>query len=120
LHWNLPGPASRERLRVIDGEFIEQRIRIGTRETFNEMQVLSRTSEVRFVGKIRGVDDERISFPMSTRVSHPLLDSLWKMRSSIHRNDARVVDLLVKDDDVSRCLYQLIVIVVAGRRHRRA
>src|SRR5262249_44922599 len=41
LHRNLPGPAFRERLRVIDRKFIQQRIRIGASETFHEMHVLA-------------------------------------------------------------------------------
>src|SRR5262245_515886 len=42
------------------------------------------------------------------------------MRPSIHRDDTSVVDLLVENNDVSRSLDQLKVIVVAGGSHWRS
>src|SRR5678816_4152526 len=70
LHRNLSGPAFRKRLGIVDRELVQERFGIGTREAFDEMHVFAGPSESHFAAEIGGVDDERISFPMSTRVTH--------------------------------------------------
>src|SRR4029077_12785551 len=41
------------------------------------------------------------------------------MRTSVERNDPRIVDHLVKDRDISGSLEQLDIVVVGARGHRR-
>src|ERR1700730_16063767 len=42
------------------------------------------------------------------------------MRTSVERNDPRIVYHLVDDRDISRSLEQLDIVVVGARRHRRS
>ena len=84
------------------------------------MHLLARASEVRLTREIGGIDNQRASFPMATRVPHPLADVLRKMGPSIQRDDARVVDLLVENHDISRSLDQLKIVVITRGRHWRS
>src|SRR5262245_2869040 len=73
LHWDFRSPWPLKRLRIIDGESIQQRVRIDSCESFNQTHVLAGASEVRLVRKVRGLDDEGIAFPMTARISEPLV-----------------------------------------------
>src|SRR5713101_6595201 len=66
--------------------------------------------------EVRGVNDQRLAFPMAPRVAHPLAQ--LAVRTAIQRNDPRVVNHLVKDHDVLTCLEQLDILVVRCRGHR--
>src|SRR4051812_11852619 len=71
-HLTRPRPFPRR--RVLYRETIQQRLVIHTSEPLHHVQVLRRSAEPRLVGEIRGVDNERVAFPMSHRIAHPLPD----------------------------------------------
>src|SRR5213082_3412230 len=83
------------------------------------MHVLARASEIGFACEIGGLYDERVSLPMAARVPHPLANTLRKMRPTVHRDDAGVMDLLIENHDVAGNLHQSKIIVVAGGCHWR-
>src|SRR5262249_56281559 len=73
--WLLPGGG------IFESECVGQYVVRGTRETFDEMQFFAGTSKWRAIGEIRGVDHQRISLPMSYRISSQLPDILRALRT---------------------------------------
>src|SRR5262249_32926066 len=71
--------------------------------------------------EIDGIYDECLTLPSAAGIAGPLSERpMW---TPIHRHDARVVDLLVQDDEIVARLEELHVLVVARRdrrNHRRA
>ena len=63
-------------------------------------------------------DDQRVALPVSARVAHVGLDARREMRPAVERDDARLVDHLVADDDEARRLHDLVAVVVDGRQER--
>src|SRR2546426_12111788 len=84
------------------------------------MKVPAGSSESSLVGEIGGFDDQSVAFPMASGIAHQQTDILRYMRPSIQRNDARIVDHLDEDHDVTGRLHDLIVVVVGAGKHRRA
>src|SRR5262249_31185766 len=66
---------------------------------------------------VRRVDDKRVSVPASPRIAIPQFNARRQMGTAIKRDDPRVMDHLVKNDDISGHLNNLICIVVAGWKH---
>src|SRR5206468_386529 len=68
-------PRSREHVRILDGRFIEEMVRARGGVTFDNVQgvavEISRAIEPGLVVETRGVNDQRFSFPVSVRPSHP-------------------------------------------------
>ena len=71
-------------------------------------------------GHPRGLDDEGVALPAAAHLSQPLRDGRAHPRSPVQRDDPRVVNHLHMDHDVVRCLEDEVVVVVAGRQHRRS
>src|SRR5262245_33346789 len=76
--------------------------------------------EGRLAKKVSGFGNQRIALPAAARVPAPLAHVRPEMRTSVQRDYARVVDLLVEDDKVITGLEQLNVVVVRTRSHRRS
>ena len=121
----LPGP--RVGCRIVDLELVEQRVRLEQTEALSEAQVaIPREVAAGIavvavaVGKVRGLDHERVAFPAADRIAQPLPDRGWEVRPTVEVDDARVVDHLGVDDEGVRRLNELIVAVVRIRQHRRA
>ncbi len=69
--------------------------------------------------KLRRLDDERVAFPVSARVAHPLADALVEVRlSTVGRNDAGVVDHLVADRHDARVLDDAHAVAVDDGQRR--
>src|SRR5689334_12142557 len=83
------------------------------------MQVRGRSLELRLVGEIGGVDDQRVTFPMANGIAEPLANIRWRMRA-VDADNANVVDHLNENQYVIRSLHDLIVVVVEHRKHRRS
>src|SRR5207245_5314744 len=115
---NCCGPGRGPCHRIGDREFVEERLGGDAGETLDHMQSRAGSPEVRLVSEIRCVDDQRIAFPSSTRLSPPLPDVLWYMRTAVQRNDASVVDHFGEYHHVSGSLQELNIIVVSVRSHR--
>src|SRR5437867_1227059 len=90
-HGDLHGPRLCKCRRIVNRELVKKRVRIQALEAFREPHVLAGSSEGRLVCEIRRLDDQGIAFPMAARVSFPLADILWKMRTPIEGNDAGVM-----------------------------
>src|SRR5215510_870235 len=69
---------------------VKQRIGSDARETFDNVEVLTRSTEPCLVGEVGGVDNECVSFPMTDGVAHPLADRLRQMLR-VHAYDAGIV-----------------------------
>src|SRR5262249_10492034 len=69
--------------------------------------------------KIGCFDDERITFPVPTRVAQPLLEVLVEMWPPIKRNHASTMDHFGRDHHVTRTLEDLKIVVVDRRQVRR-
>ncbi len=61
----------RERLRIVDGEFVEQRVSVDTGQPLDQMQRLTgpeghseRVETADLVSEVRTVDDERVAIPV--------------------------------------------------------
>ena len=64
------------------------------------------------------LDDEDVALPVRARIAHPLTDAAVGERPVRQRDDARIVNHLVVDDDVVGRLQNAIGVVVAGGEHR--
>src|SRR5258706_5472108 len=72
------------------------------------------------VTEIGSVHDQRGALPVTTRITHPLTDCGRKVGTAVERDDPGVVDHLGIYRNVIARLENLVVVVIAGGRHRRA
>src|SRR5688572_7129586 len=110
-------PFPREGRRVVDREFVLDRARIGAREALDQAHAFRRPPETDLVGEVRRIDDERRAFPAAARITEPLPDLWSDMRTAVERDDARVVNHLVENHDISRRLENLVIVVVRTGNH---
>src|SRR3989441_10423482 len=87
--FELDGPRSRPRRRILDRNGVFERLRVGPGPAFDEVQVLPRSLEVRLRAEIGDVDHERVALPAATRVSPPLPHVRREMRAAGDRDRAR-------------------------------
>src|SRR5439155_26703465 len=83
---DFPGPGVG--LRIVNGDFVVHRIPGDTSEPFDQPKSVAGWSATavkpdagRIRKDIRGLDDERIAYPMATRVSHVGADVFTGMRT---------------------------------------
>src|SRR3989442_3803277 len=120
----LPRPQPIPCCRIFDRETVQDRLVAGAREPFDHLQVLARSAELRLVGEVGRLDDERVAFPSASGIAHPPFDVRGRMRAA-DTDDARVVNHLVEDHDGVARLHDLLQVVVEvigkrGRSRRRA
>src|SRR5579863_853547 len=111
-------PRFRPRGRIVSREFVQERFLAGARETLDQMCVRTGTFETRLALEIDGVDNQRITLPMSARVPIPLTNA--PMRTRVQGDDASAVDHFIKNHNMSRSLEQLHTVVVGARNHGRS
>jgi hypothetical protein len=111
-HRNHCCPRSCPHRRIFDSELVEERVSVGAREAFDQVRVRAGVWQAGFAFEIRRVDNQRVSLPVATRVSHPLTNV--PMGTPIQRDDACVVDHFVENHDVFGSLEQLKIIVVGA------
>src|SRR5207244_13377032 len=104
---NFGGPWLRPGGGIFDRECVRQYVVRGACETFDEMQLFAGSPEIGAIGEIRGVDHQRVTLPMSYRVSSQHSDVLRNVRTAMGRDDARRVVRFVKQSHISRPLYNL-------------
>src|SRR5262245_30060323 len=112
-------PRTRERGRVVHGELVQQRVLVDASETLDEMELVVSPAKTGPAVEVRRVDDERVALPLAARIAQPRPHAGRDVRTAVQRNDPRVVNHLVGDDDVARHLKDLDEIVVRTGHHRR-
>ena len=75
-----PGPHG----RIFKSNCIFERSRAGPRPTLHQMQVFARPLKISFRTEVGYVDDEGIALPMAPRVTVPLADIGWQVRTPVH------------------------------------
>ena len=120
LHRHFVGPRRGPGTRVVDRDLIGQDARRHARKPFRQQQLVARraTQEARFAKEPPGLDDERIALPASAGMAGILRQV--PVRTSVQRNDPRVVDHFSENDHGVLVLEHLEVVVVPARGHRRA
>src|SRR4030095_7397538 len=116
-HGNFHGPGCGKCFRIVDGELVEQRVRIHAAKSFGEPHVLACSPESGPVGEISGLDDERVAVPVAARITFQLTDALWKWRTVIQWNDADVMDHFYENSHISCALHNLNIVIVSSRKH---
>src|SRR5262245_29446111 len=116
-HGNLHGPWLRKCFRVVDRELVQKRVGIKTLETFSQAHIFACATKSSSVCEVRRLDDERVAFPMASRVSFQLANLLRKMRPVFEWNDADVVNHLNQNRHVSGTLNNSNIVVVRSRKH---
>src|SRR5258708_37139371 len=111
-------PRSRPGGWIVDREFVLEHVRAGARETLDQVCVRTGAFQTRLAFEINGVDNQRITLPMSTRVSTPLTNGpMW---TRVQGDDATAVDHFVENRNMSRRLKPLHIIVVGARNLGRS
>ncbi len=118
-HRDRGGPGLGERIRVVDGVLVEERVVVDTREAFLDVHLGAGPPEARFVREVRCVDDQRVAFPMATRIPAPLTDILRETGPIAQRDDAGGVDHFRENHEVIGGLEQPYIIIVDTRVHGR-
>src|SRR5205809_6770174 len=116
-HGNHCGPGFRPNRRIVDREFVLKRVRADACEAFDHMQARAGPPEVEFGGKVCGVDNKRVAFPMPAGITHPLADARGDVWAPVERNAAMFVDHLVENRHISSSLDNLHLVVVRARHY---
>src|SRR5207244_2172119 len=111
---NFRGPRLGPRRGIINRECIRQCVVRCAREAFDEMQLFAGSSEIGAIREIRGIDHQRITFPMSYRIPLPQPDVLRNVGTAVGGDDAGGVVRLVKQRYVSRPLHNLQQVAFIG------
>src|SRR6185437_13609196 len=76
--------------------------------------MLGRAHEVVLRREIDGVDNQRVAFPASSRVTAPLSCRRGEVRPAVERDHPRLVSGFHEQHDVRRRLHDLVVAEIAG------
>src|SRR5207244_1094072 len=102
-----PGPVTpfclvSVRYRIVDGEFVYERVRGCARESLDNTGFLVDPSDrtkrrppklqSSLIIKIGCFDDKHVAFPMTARIAQVLADRLRQMRAAVERNEPCVMD----------------------------
>src|SRR6185369_13371100 len=90
-------------------EFVKQRVLVFSGESLREVQVFVGATELAFTREVSSVHDKSAAFPVAARITQPVANVRWKMRTAIERNHASIVDDLEQQDHVSWCLQDLVI-----------
>ena len=99
------------------GEALHQPQLGADRDPVHPSRVLVR-GDPRLLGKVPGLDDQRLPFPPPAGVPHPLRDLRVDEGPAVERNDPRLAHHLVQDDDIAGNLEDVIAGVVGVGEHR--
>ena len=67
--------------------------------------------------KVGGFDDEGGALPVPTGITKPLANAVVIMRRIVDRDYSGIVDRFHYHDDISRCLKDVVVVVIETGRH---
>src|SRR5204863_2336033 len=74
-----------------------QRVTINTGVALDQMKGAAGFHERRLVGEVRDIHDERRAFPPASRIPHQTARRGGDMRTSVERDDPRLVQALVQE-----------------------
>ena len=120
--WNRHGPRPNPRLRIAHRELVVDRRLVDAAKALDQHHLLRRAAErrgARRIREVRRLDDQRVALPPAARVSQPLPHRPRNVRTAVHGDEARLVNLLLEDRHVPGRLHDLVVVVVAGRQARQ-
>src|SRR5215831_13754350 len=80
----LDGPGLRPHRRIFDRDDVFERSWPRARPALDQMQVLARALKISLRAEVRHVDDERVTLPVTTRVTVPLADMGRQVRTAVH------------------------------------
>ena len=129
----LARPGTRPPRRVLDRELVADRVGVDPREPLDDAEalgaapvggadadhVVAERRPLLAAGDAAGLDDEGVALPAAAHLAQPLRDAPVGARPAVEGDDAGVVDHLDLDHDVVGRLQDQVVVVVAGRQHRR-
>src|SRR5439155_372207 len=115
-------------LGIVDRYLVVDRVLVHPRETLDHMERFalrnaadapgSRTGgDGPLVVVVRRLDDQRVAFPASAWIAVPQADIPADVRTSVHRDDAGLVNHLVRNHHEAGTLDDLVRVVVPGREH---
>src|SRR5579871_994992 len=102
-------PLSRPGARIVKRHFILDLVRRGALKTLDQVKVFRHPKRIELRLKIRRIHHQRVALPPAARISRPAPDLVRKVRSSIHGNDPRLVNVFRKQKHVIPRLYDLVV-----------
>ena len=111
------GPGGGEVGRILDRELVHHRIGIDAAEALYDVRVFRRAAKAGLRDEVVRLDHQRLGFPVAAGLTRPLPQA--EARCVVDRNDPRVVHHLVQNDDVTRRLQDVDVVVVRAGSHRR-
>ena len=117
--WDRHFPGPRPGRRVIERDFVIQSVRIKARKSFDHMQAVGGTPEIRFIGEVCCIHDERIAFPVPARVTEPQTHTCVQMWTPVDGNNAGFVDHFIKNDHLPGTLNDLYIAVVCDAGNSR-
>src|SRR5262249_41211703 len=119
--WNGRRPGSSPRMGVVNGKTIVDCVRVDAREALDHVKAAGGIPELNLVVEVRGLDDERVAFPVAAGIAAPHPDLLAHMGTrAVEGDKPGRVNHLIAHDHIARSLHDVEVGVVPGRRHRRA
>ena len=83
-HRNGRRPRPRPGARILDGEFVNERARIGAGEALDQMHVRARARKGRLAPEGPGLDHQRVPLPVAARFAFPLRNVLE--RAAVERD----------------------------------
>src|SRR6267142_1809051 len=108
-------PGARKQLRILDCDFVIDRVLVNDREAFDGMQIFA---QIRYFPRIRhaaveigGVHDECVSFPMANGITHEQPDIFAKMFPSVQVDRPARVVVIVQDHNLPGRLKDRIRVV---------
>src|SRR5579864_4741389 len=92
----LASPRPRPRVRVLDGERVQQRVGVEPREPLSNPEVVARSAEPRLIREVGGLYHESVALPMADRVAQPTT-YVRRQVFAADTDDVRVMDHLSQD-----------------------
>src|ERR1019366_2853075 len=80
-HRNRCRPRLRKSRRILHREIVGENVGVGAREALDQAHVLGGPAKPRLACEVSGLNHQRVAFPVSARVPHPLPQAAQQMRT---------------------------------------
>ena len=103
--------------RILDRADVLDHVGIDASEPFDELHRLAvpDVADVGLVSQVRGLDDQRVAFPVASRVAEVLPNVVVRMWSAVELDDSGLVNHFVRDRESVRALRDVDAVAVARR-----